>query len=123
MVNNGEAKMQALYVEQDFDDRMGYMLVENETVIEIVNQIENFGVNTQYQRHWEIIYLGVPLDADLILLTEAKARELLAQFVALGGVYVEDGVALYDHGDTDNIGKFASVKEQLSEFVAEKDEE
>jgi len=117
--------MQALYVEQDFDDRMGYMLVENETVIEIVNQIENFGVNTQYQRHWEIIYLGVPLDldADLILLTEAKARELLAQFVALGGVYVEDGVALYDHGDTDNIGKFASVKEQLSEFVAEDEEE
>jgi hypothetical protein len=116
--------MQALYVEQDFDDRMGYMLVENENVIEIVNQIENYGILTQYQRHWEIIYLGVPLHADLILLTEAKALEFLDEFKAAGGKYVEEGVALMDHASPPeaSASDFSAIKEKLAEYVAESDD-
>jgi hypothetical protein len=118
--------MRALYVEQDFDDRMGYMLVENKNVIEIVNQIENYGILTQYQRHWEIVdAVSEAVDADLILLTEAKALAFLAEFKAAGGKYVEAGVALMNHASPPeaSTSDFAAIKEKIAEYVAESDDE
>jgi hypothetical protein len=115
--------MKALYLELDGDDGMQYMRVENNVVVEIVNQIENFGVHTQYQRHLEVVDSLNKVQKKIInnnveLLTEVKAREFLQEFVALGGIFVEAGVALYNH-PTPKGAVSASDVSNVSEALAE----
>jgi RecJ-like exonuclease len=121
--NKGAQQMKALYLELDGDDGMQYMRVENKAVIEIVNQIENFGVHTQYQRHLEVVDFLTQaqkkiIDNNVELLTEAKTREFLQEFIALGGTFVEAGVALYDHPAPNNASadQVSAVSEKLAEY-------
>jgi hypothetical protein len=115
--------MNALYLELDGDDGMQYMRVENKTVLEIVNQIENYGIHTQYQRHLEVVDFFTKaqkqiIDSNVELLTEAKARELLQEFIALGGTYVEAGVELYNHPAPNDASaeQVSKVSEALADY-------
>jgi hypothetical protein len=122
--NKGEANMQATYVEQNIDDCMAYMRVENDEVIEIVNQLENYGIYTQYQRHWDFADSlsdkeKALIDGKVEILTEEFANKLKAEFIAAGGKYVEEGVAPHDHESPNDAyaSDFENITEQLADYT------
>jgi hypothetical protein len=125
MANNyGEAKMEAIYAVVDIDDCAAFLRVVSMGALEVANQLENYGVITQYQRHWEIADRLTDdekrlIDRNTEILTDGIAAKLKADFIAAGGNYVEGGVALYDHEspNPEDSHKFETFSEQLAEYM------